>query len=79
MTLSVAIQHKFERFKLNLSFETCNGITALFGRSGAGKTTVINAVAGLLSPDAGTITLDGEILHDRAKGINKPAAARRLG
>ena len=50
MTLSVAIEHEQGAFRLNASFECGSGVTALFGRSGVGKTTVINAVAGLLRP-----------------------------
>lgn len=53
MSLNVEIGHRFDGFTLNAAFEAPAGVTALFGRSGAGKTTVINAVAGLLRPDGG--------------------------
>jgi len=79
MTLSVDIQHRFGGFDLNVAFEAGPGITALFGRSGAGKTTVINAVAGLLRPDQGQITLDGARLFDSTTKTYVPASARRLG
>jgi molybdate transport system ATP-binding protein len=49
------------------------GLTCLFGRSGSGKTTIINAVAGLLRPDEAEITLDGEALH------HLPPHRRRVG
>src|SRR5699024_1006037 len=55
------------------------GVTALFGPSGSGKTTLANAVAGLLTPDAGRISLSGEVLLDRARGICLPPARRRIG
>ncbi len=55
------------------------GITALIGRSGAGKSTVLQAVAGLLRPRAGRVVLDGRPLFDAAAGIDRPPQARRLG
>jgi len=54
-------------------------VTALFGRSGAGKTTVINAIAGLVQPNSGRITLDGEVLFDAGKRAWVPARHRRFG
>lgn len=66
MTLSVDIQHHFAGFDLDVSFEAPRGVTALFGRSGSGKTTVVNAVAGLLRPDAGRVVLNGQTLFDRS-------------
>lgn len=79
MSLEVEIKHCFGDFTLQVGFTAGPGITALFGRSGAGKTTVINAVAGLLRPDAGRITLEGKVLFDSASNLHQPAAARRLG
>ena len=77
MTLKVAITHRFDRFALDVMFEAGSRITALFGRSGAGKTTVINAVAGLLKPDGGSIELDGQRLSDDAVFV--PPHQRGLG
>jgi molybdate transport system ATP-binding protein len=77
MTLSVTLQHRFPGFALDLAFDAPPGITALFGRSGSGKTTVVNAVAGLLRPDAGRIVAAGTILFDSK--INLPPHRRRLG
>jgi len=55
------------------------GLLALFGRSGAGKTTLINMLAGLARPDAGRICLDDRTLFDSTAGINLPPEARRIG
>lgn len=55
------------------------GVTALFGASGAGKTTLANAVAGLLRPDSGHVRLRGETLFDAAAGIDLPPEDRRVG
>jgi len=54
-------------------------VTVLFGPSGAGKTTVLRALAGLDLPDAGTIALDGETWLDRARGVAVPPQRRRVG
>ncbi|HYD41906.1 MAG TPA: ABC transporter ATP-binding protein [Anaeromyxobacter sp.] len=54
-------------------------VTVLFGPSGAGKTTVLRALAGLERPDAGAISFDGETWFDAARGIHVRAQARRVG
>lgn len=55
------------------------GITALWGRSGAGKTSVLDMVAGLVRPDAGRIVVGGRVLFDAARGINLPPEQRGCG
>jgi molybdate transport system ATP-binding protein len=68
-----------ETFFLKASFTSANRATALFGASGAGKTSVINMIAGLLKPDRGRIEVDGEVLFADAERINLPAFRRRIG
>lgn len=77
--LSVAVTHRLGDFTLDAAFDSAGGLTALFGRSGAGKTTLINAIAGLIRPDRGRIVLDGEVLTDTAQGVFVPARRRRIG
>jgi molybdate transport system ATP-binding protein len=80
MNIEVAFRHDYGKFRLDVAFGAqSHGITALFGPSGAGKTTVLNAVAGLLRPDEGRISVDGRVLFDRAAGIWLPAGERRIG
>jgi molybdate transport system ATP-binding protein len=79
MTLNVAFRHSFPGLALDIAFEAPLGLTALYGRSGSGKTTVINAVAGLLRPNHGKIITDGVTLLDTATGENLPPHRRRLG
>ena len=79
MSLSVSLRHSFDGFTLDLAFESGPGVTALFGRSGAGKTTVINAVAGLLNPQQGRIELNGRTLLNTETGENVQARQRRIG
>jgi molybdate transport system ATP-binding protein len=79
MTLAVAIEHQLGEFRLDASFECGTGVTALFGQSGAGKTTVVNAIAGLVRPGKGRITFGGETLFDSGQGVHVPARRRRFG
>lgn len=78
--ISVSIQKQLGEFPLDARFEAPErGITALFGASGSGKTSVVNAIAGLLKPDAGAIRIGDETLFDGARKIDIPAEARRIG
>ncbi|MBW7922106.1 MAG: molybdenum ABC transporter ATP-binding protein [Rubellimicrobium sp.] len=79
MTLSVCLRHSFGGFALDATFEARPGITALFGRSGSGKTTIVNAVAGLLRPQTGRITLEGRTLLDTGARVFVPPHRRRIG
>ncbi|MEM9432709.1 MAG: molybdenum ABC transporter ATP-binding protein [Pseudomonadota bacterium] len=79
MSLRVRISHKIGATDLDVDFQASGGVTALFGPSGAGKTSVINAVAGLLRPDAGRITFEDEVLFDSDQSIDTPVHRRRAG
>lgn len=79
MSLSVNLRHDFGAFHLDASFEAPAGVTALFGRSGAGKSTVVQAVAGLMRPDTGLIRINDRVICDTARGINLPPHHRRIG
>ncbi len=79
MSLSVRLAHSFAGFALDLAFEAPAGVTALFGRSGSGKTTIVNAVAGLLRPNAGRIEAEGVTLFDSETGLFVPPHRRRIG
>jgi len=77
--LEVSLRQPLDGFTLDLSFEAPEGVTVLFGGSGAGKTTVINAVAGLRRPESGRVALNGRVLFDLGKGLWVPPHRRRLG
>lgn len=79
MTLSVTLRHALPGLVLDVDFAAPPGVTALFGPSGAGKTTVLNAVAGLLRPDEARVTVNGTVLCDTGAGIWLPPHRRRLG
>lgn len=61
------------------TFAGSEGLTALFGPSGAGKTSVLNMVAGLLRPQRGVVRVGGDVLFDSASGIDLPTPQRRVG
>jgi molybdate transport system ATP-binding protein len=77
--LRVDVKKQLGEFSLEASFESAGRVTGLFGASGAGKTSLVNMIAGLLRPDRGTIAIDGEILDDTAKGIHVKPWRRRIG
>jgi molybdate transport system ATP-binding protein len=67
-------------FALDVKLDAATGgVLALFGRSGAGKTTIVRAIAGLVRPASGTIRIAGRTLFDAAAGIDLPAQQRRIG
>jgi len=66
----------------NLCAELCvptGEFSALFGKSGSGKTTILRMIAGLITPDEGRIVVDGEVWYDGARKINLPPQQRRIG
>ena len=77
--LSVDVEKKLGAFSLTAKFDIAAGVTALFGSSGAGKTSIANMIAGLVTPDRGRIALDEVVLFDSAAGINVPPHKRRIG
>jgi molybdate transport system ATP-binding protein len=77
--LKVDIAKQLGEFTLEASFTSEGRVTGLFGVSGAGKTSLINIIAGLLKPDRGVVTLDGEALDDTAAKVHVPPYRRRIG
>src|ERR1700680_3407177 len=66
-------------FILEAEVRATPGFTILFGPSGAGKTTVLDCVAGLTTPDSGRIAIGDRVLFDAALGTDLPVANRRTG
>ncbi|HAO40166.1 MAG TPA: molybdenum ABC transporter ATP-binding protein [Afipia sp.] len=77
--LLVDIEKQLGDFRLETSFTSNGLVTGLFGNSGAGKTSIINMIAGLVTPDRGRIVLDGETLDDTALHLHIPPHQRRIG
>jgi molybdate transport system ATP-binding protein len=68
-----------EDFTLEVDFCVPQGVTILFGASGSGKSTTLRAIAGILQPDEGQISIDEQIFFDSRKRINLPIRKRRVG
>lgn len=79
MSFEVTISHQIGGKQLAASFTSQAGLTALVGPSGAGKTTVLNCIAGLVRPDSGRIAVEGHVLLDTEQGIDLPPQHRRAG
>ncbi len=79
VTVRIEIGTPLRAFRLELALELGAGTTALAGPSGAGKTSTLRAIAGLLSPDQGRIEADGEVWFDSSSGINLPPERRSVG
>ncbi|MGO9865965.1 MAG: molybdenum ABC transporter ATP-binding protein [Terriglobales bacterium] len=81
--LEVRIRKRFLNFEgsftLNVHFRALPGFTILFGASGAGKTTVLDCIAGIADPDEGRIAVGSEDLYDSEKKRNVAAWKRRIG
>jgi molybdate transport system ATP-binding protein len=66
-------------FQLQARFAVSADLAVLFGPSGAGKSVTLQAIAGLLRPDAGSIRFGGTTLFDSAAGVDVPARRRGIG
>jgi molybdate transport system ATP-binding protein len=77
--LRVEVTKQLGEFSLSASFVSEGRVTGLFGASGAGKTSLINMIAGLLRPDRGLIAIGEETLDDTAKQLHVPPHRRRIG
>lgn len=77
--LKIDITKQLGEFLLEAKIESTGLVTGLFGPSGAGKTSLVNLIAGLLKPDRGTIMLDGETLDDAGSHCHVPPHLRHIG
>jgi molybdate transport system ATP-binding protein len=77
MSFEVDVAKRIGEAEVRCAFSSGPGLTALFGTSGSGKTSLLNMVAGLLKPDAGHIVVTGETLF--GDGADVPPEARRAG
>jgi molybdate transport system ATP-binding protein len=77
--LRVDVTKQLGEFSVEACFASEGRVTGLFGASGAGKTSLINMIAGLMRPDRGLIAIDTETLDDTANHVHVPAYRRRIG
>ena len=79
MSLDIDIEHTRGTFRLAARFTAQPGVTALFGRSGSGKSSLVDIVAGLIKPQRGKVAVDGQTLVDTTRGVFVPKHRRRIG
>lgn len=83
MNICIDIKKSFKNgqshFKLDVRFEIEEDMTVIFGPSGSGKTMTIRSIAGLVTPDAGRITIGDRTLFDSVRGIDIPSKDRNVG
>jgi len=77
MSFEVDVAKRLGEAEIAVSFRSDAGVTALFGPSGSGKTSILNMIAGLLTPDRGRIVVGGETLFDQ--NVNLAPEARHAG
>lgn len=78
--LDIQLKRQQGDFFVDVSFRSrSTGVTALFGCSGAGKTSIVKMIAGLIQPDEGHIKIDRHRLFDSSQKINIPPERRKIG
>jgi molybdate transport system ATP-binding protein len=79
MKLDVSLEKTLGEFRFAADFSVEGRHVGVFGPSGSGKSTLMHMLAGLLVPDRGTIRLNGDLLFDSVRGINRTPEQRRVG
>lgn len=77
--IQVDVQHRLGSFELNGQFVSDGRVTALFGQSGSGKTSLVNIIGGLIRPDRAYISLNGDVIVDTKHKVFVPKYRRRVG
>lgn len=78
--IALDIEKRYPGFQVRARFAVpSRNTTALLGESGSGKTTILHCVAGLATPDSGTIEIDGQAVFSSDRRIDVPVRARGVG
>ena len=77
--LEINVRKQLGDFSINAQISSNDGVMVLFGRSGAGKSSIVKMIAGLLSPDEGSIKVFGETIYSSSDGINISPQNRSIG
>lgn len=77
--LRVEVSKQLGHFSVDVAFASEGRVTGLFGASGAGKTSLVSMIAGLLTPDRGIISVDGEALDNTTQHLHVAVHRRRIG
>ena len=79
MGVSFKLFKKLNYFDLDVEFSIENELLVIEGSSGAGKTTILNCLAGIVTADEGKITIDEKVLFSHTDKVNIPAEKRKIG
>jgi molybdate transport system ATP-binding protein len=79
MSFELRLVRSFGDVRIDIDVSTKSAVLGVTGPSGAGKTSLLNCVAGLLRPESGHIAVAGEVLFDREAGIDLPPDRRHAG
>lgn len=79
MGISFKLLKKLNYFDLDVEFSMGNELLVIEGASGAGKTTILNCLSGIVTPDEGNISIDGKVLFSHTDRVNIPAEKRNIG
>jgi molybdate transport system ATP-binding protein len=79
IVLRVDVFKQLGEFSVDVAFTSEGRVTGLFGSSGAGKTSLVSMIAGLVQPDRGIIAVDGDVLYDGSARVHVPPHRRRIG
>ncbi|MCL2234979.1 MAG: ATP-binding cassette domain-containing protein [Defluviitaleaceae bacterium] len=79
MSLKINIRKAFPDFVLNVELDADDGVLALLGGSGCGKSLTLKCIAGIEKPDSGRIVINGQVVFDSDKNINIPPQGRNVG
>lgn len=79
IVLRVDVFKQLGEFSVDVAFTSEGRVTGLFGSSGAGKTSLVSMIAGLVQPDRGVIAVDSDVLYDGNARIHVPPHRRRIG
>jgi molybdate transport system ATP-binding protein len=77
--LEVRLAKRFDSFRLDVSWSIADELAVLFGYSGSGKSLTLRMIAGLIRPDMGRVTLNGDVLFDSSRRQWLPPQKRQLG
>lgn len=77
--LRVEVSKQLGQFSVDVAFASEGRVTGLFGPSGSGKTSLVSMIAGLMTPDRGVISVDGETLDDTTRRFHVAVHRRRIG
>jgi molybdate transport system ATP-binding protein len=79
MSLEVRLRHQLGEILIDVDFQARTRLTALFGKSGSGKSSIIDMIAGLVRPSQGRVVVDDRVLFDSKLGVNVAVHKRRIG